>query len=158
MTKYATAKVTIWRPARISCWIRVGRIITIPLDSPVAVLALKPERRAIKPVLPSAWWSAEFVLSATSSTSPLLDDGDDAPRLRMYLIRSAITYRSYSLVMRRRNSRDMTSRMTPIQEPANTDLEVMRHWEEMKPAYTLKAWASFHQLPFPPPNLSPPRA
>lgn len=40
---------------------------------------------------------------------------------------------SYSRPRRRRNSRLMTSRMTPMQEPANMPLEVMCQEEERKP-------------------------
>lgn len=41
--------------------------------------------------------------------------------------------RSYSLPRRRRNSRDMTRRMTPMQQPANMPLDVTCHDLAMKP-------------------------
>lgn len=62
------------------------------------------------------------------------DKDDDNPSL---IIRSCLKhrkmYRSYSLDNLRRNSRQMTRMMTPMQEPANMACEVMRHELAMKP-------------------------
>ena len=52
------------------------------------------------------------------------------PRERVYCARMK---RSYSLPARRRNSRVMTRRMTPMQDPANMPLLVMCHELDRKP-------------------------
>lgn len=51
--------------------------------------------------------------------------------------------RSYSLPSRRRNSRRMTRRTTPIQDPANIPLEVMCHDLAMKQVSTV---FQFHSI------------
>ena len=59
--------------------------------------------------------------------------GIAAPPSAIFCLNWCRMCRSYSLDRRRKNSSDMTSRMTPIQEPANMPWEVMRHDLEMKP-------------------------
>ncbi len=41
--------------------------------------------------------------------------------------------RSYPLARPRRSSRDITRKMTPIHDPANMEVDFIRHDEDMKP-------------------------
>src|SRR5690349_4795544 len=81
--------------------------------------------------------AAELVAGALEV--PLSEDAEEAvpPTGVSAFACCATMKRSYSLPARRRNSRRMTRRITPIHEPANMPLEVMRHELEMKPSWVL---------------------
>lgn len=144
MMKYANPNWIMCRVARVSCWRKVGRRIP-PLEAPATALlcreiATPDKTRVVKLGLPPClglfWASAspEEVTSllGVSPSSSLLPDA--VLILLRYLDWVLVTtYRSYSRPIRRTNSRNMTSRMTPMHEPANIPVEVILQVDEMKP-------------------------
>lgn len=124
MIKYATANCNICMRARISCSTRVGRTGT----SAAGQLGAFPAEGCAD--------EEAFVPVATSSASEAAAgvEGWDCT-VRYWALRRARRRMkaSYSRPTRRRNSRQITRRMTPMQEPANMPLEVMCHCLERKP-------------------------
>lgn len=93
----------MWMSARTACCRTLGRNGGTTF---AAIAAAEPEG-------PLPWSSA------------LAELGETAPALAYCSLWALMRYLSYSLVARRRASRTMTRRMTPMQEPANMPLEVI---------------------------------
>lgn len=128
MTKYAIANVIMCSSARTDCWIRVGRKRIVNVDGITTFVVVSGEQQFV--LFSSEFGVVVVVANFVAVVDSFCDDGG-----MMFCLNCCRMYRSYSLDRRRRNSRHMTRRMTPIQEPANMPWEVMRHDLEMKPAF-----------------------
>jgi hypothetical protein len=122
MIKYATAKAAICNSALVACCKRDG------LNTPASELPFNNRL----PMMPAS-------LFPVSSVDALGEFADDT-NLRWC---SFMIYRSYSFPERRRNSRRITSRITPMQDPANMPLEVMCQLRERKQESTVY---QFHNI------------
>lgn len=133
MTKYATANCIVCNAARTTCSTKVGRISGGGAAAATGGDAFAAVGDAIACVSGSSF---EVLVSLPGAPGLLLfwvttDCGTDRYcRLRRDRRRMKA---SYSRPTRRRNSRQRTSEMTPMQEPPNMPWEVMCHPLEMKP-------------------------
>lgn len=120
ITKYATPKVTICNRDRSVCCKSVGeRRPPTSLGDPLASVGLELVGSSVNS-LPTG---CEFAAAMAEVPKPSLLNRDGWPAMCL----------SNSRPRRRRNSRDITRRITPIHEPANIPLDVIRHVDEMKP-------------------------
>ena len=116
--KYATANCSIWIKARRNC---AGNSCTTPgFFGTAPVARLRTGAASLCACFEQSLLDPD-VLSVFATV----------PAVFAFILR--IRYPSYSRWRRRRNSRLITRKITPMHEPANIPLEVICHELEMKP-------------------------
>lgn len=134
MIKYATANCSMCSRARTSCSVGLGRMVGGGVVAGGGAVAVFVDTVGLWPLGGDVGAEEDERHGAGAGDEAVVDASvGDRDRYWCRSLARRMMNASYSRPMRRRNSRISTRQMTPMQEPANSLVEVMCQVEERKP-------------------------